>query len=304
MTTNRNSAPRRARPAPKRTTEPEDRHPTSPGALPKESSAIVKMAGDLAGARRDPAELRARVEALGHVLVERPRVDVDDQEFGLYILDPAGARFVITPTGHGQKEDLREVESWCDNRSTKAEPADAERKGGNRQQLDPATLLNAIRDELHPGDGSENDNEGFVRGLARAAERADRLVRELAGMPEKTTSEERHLHADTVTEIKDEHPQADERELKIRVAIRESMPMTPDEEDAMHDKIAAAIGPFDASTNHGAETPLELMYGVRALAHVLFTELGMGERNLCAETLCGLVTLLERDADRAVKCLE
>jgi hypothetical protein len=49
------------------------------------------------------------------------------------------------------------------------------------------------------------------------------------------------LHVDTIREIREEYPDADEREVNLRVAIRESIAMTPDEEDKAYDLIAAAV---------------------------------------------------------------
>ena len=51
------------------------------------------------------------------------------------------------------------------------------------------------------------------------------------------------LHAETVAELREEHRDADEREIKLRVAIRESIGMTRDEEDAAYDRISKAMRP-------------------------------------------------------------
>ena len=50
-----------------------------------------------------------------------------------------------------------------------------------------------------------------------------------------------NLHEQTIAEIREENPEADEREVKLRVAIRESLCMTRDEEDYAYDKISAAV---------------------------------------------------------------
>ena len=50
-----------------------------------------------------------------------------------------------------------------------------------------------------------------------------------------------NLHEQTIAEIREENPEADEREVKLRVAIRESIGMTRDEEDATYERIAAAV---------------------------------------------------------------
>jgi hypothetical protein len=49
------------------------------------------------------------------------------------------------------------------------------------------------------------------------------------------------LHEETVAEIREEHPDADEAEVKLRVAIRESITMTHEEEDATYERISKAL---------------------------------------------------------------
>ena len=49
------------------------------------------------------------------------------------------------------------------------------------------------------------------------------------------------LHEQTVAEIRVENPEAGDREVRLGVAIRESMGMTRDEEDAAFAKIRAAL---------------------------------------------------------------
>jgi hypothetical protein len=49
------------------------------------------------------------------------------------------------------------------------------------------------------------------------------------------------LHEMTVAEIREEYPDADEREVRLRVAIRESIGMTRDEEDATYERISKAL---------------------------------------------------------------
>jgi hypothetical protein len=51
------------------------------------------------------------------------------------------------------------------------------------------------------------------------------------------------LHAETVREIQHEYPDADEQEVKLRVAIRESIAMTRDEESAAYERISKAMQP-------------------------------------------------------------
>ena len=50
-----------------------------------------------------------------------------------------------------------------------------------------------------------------------------------------------NLHEQTVAEIRKEHPDADEREIELRVALRESIGMTRDEEDATYERISKAL---------------------------------------------------------------
>ena len=74
------------------------------------------------------------------------------------------------------------------------------------------------------------------------SEPADKVANRIAAVRDLTADEARDgLHAETVREICEENPEADDREVKLRVAIRESMCMTRDEEDAAYERIAAAI---------------------------------------------------------------
>ena len=57
---------------------------------------------------------------------------------------------------------------------------------------------------------------------------------------EPEAAEPHDLHAETVAEIREEYPDADEREVKLRVAIRESFGATHSEEDAAYERIAKA----------------------------------------------------------------
>ena len=49
------------------------------------------------------------------------------------------------------------------------------------------------------------------------------------------------LHEQTIAEVREENPEADEREVALRVAIRESIGMTRDEEDATYERISEAL---------------------------------------------------------------
>ena len=49
------------------------------------------------------------------------------------------------------------------------------------------------------------------------------------------------LHEQTVAEIREEYRDADEREIKLRAAIRESFGATRDEEEAAFDRIIGAM---------------------------------------------------------------
>jgi hypothetical protein len=50
-----------------------------------------------------------------------------------------------------------------------------------------------------------------------------------------------NLREQTVAEIREEHPDADEQEIKLRVALRESIGMTREEEDLAYARIAKAL---------------------------------------------------------------
>lgn len=49
------------------------------------------------------------------------------------------------------------------------------------------------------------------------------------------------LHEMTVPDIREQYPDADEQEVKLRVAISESISMTPDEQDQAYELISAAV---------------------------------------------------------------
>jgi hypothetical protein len=49
------------------------------------------------------------------------------------------------------------------------------------------------------------------------------------------------LHEQTIAAIHEAHPDADEQEVRLRVAIRESMGLTPEEEAEVYDKISEAL---------------------------------------------------------------
>ena len=61
---------------------------------------------------------------------------------------------------------------------------------------------------------------------------------EFAAFPRQTADTDRST---AIAEIREENPEADEREVRLRVAIRESIGMTRDEEDATYGRIAAAV---------------------------------------------------------------
>jgi hypothetical protein len=63
-----------------------------------------------------------------------------------------------------------------------------------------------------------------------------RQIKALAGWLEPAD-----LHEQTIAEIREENPEADDREVKLRVAIRESIGMTRDEEDATYERISEAL---------------------------------------------------------------
>jgi hypothetical protein len=66
-------------------------------------------------------------------------------------------------------------------------------------------------------------------------------IKALEGWLEPASDEANDLHAQTVAEIREEHPDADEREVRLRVAIRESMGMTRNEEEAAYQRISKAL---------------------------------------------------------------
>lgn len=73
-------------------------------------------------------------------------------------------------------------------------------------------------------------------------EPADKRANRIAAVRDLTADEARDgLHAETVREIRREYPGADEREVKLRVAIRESIGMTAHEEDETYRRIAEAL---------------------------------------------------------------
>ena len=55
------------------------------------------------------------------------------------------------------------------------------------------------------------------------------------------TDEATDLHAQTLAEIREENPEADEQEVKLRVAIRESVCTTRENEDDAYDRINEAL---------------------------------------------------------------
>ena len=74
---------------------------------------------------------------------------------------------------------------------------------------------------------------------------AQKLIDELnqwrSLVPSLAPSNSADPHELTIAEIRDENPEADEREGRLRVAIRESIGMTRDEEDAPYARIAGAV---------------------------------------------------------------
>ena len=91
------------------------------------------------------------------------------------------------------------------------------------------------------------DNDAWVLGIGNSlVEHADVMIEFLdrpMGWPE--LDDERDgggdLREQTIAEIRADHPGADEREIKLRVAIRESICMTPDEEQRAYELISAAV---------------------------------------------------------------
>jgi hypothetical protein len=95
------------------------------------------------------------------------------------------------------------------------------------------------------GDGDDDASYAVMmpnqsrRGLSFAYAEA-KLYHQLTGVEPVGTAKE-NLHEQTVVEIRKEHPDADEREIKLRVALRESIGMTRDEEDATYERISKAL---------------------------------------------------------------
>jgi hypothetical protein len=94
------------------------------------------------------------------------------------------------------------------------------------------------------------ENEEWVMAIGNAIiEQTERMIEFLdrrggwdRPASDLTAEEAREgLHAETVREIRREYPDADEREHKLRVAIRESAGMTPREEQRTYDLISAAL---------------------------------------------------------------
>jgi len=66
-------------------------------------------------------------------------------------------------------------------------------------------------------------------------------IRQLERWLPPVEGEPKDLHAQTIAEVREENADADERENAVRVAIRESIGMTRDEQDATYERIAAAM---------------------------------------------------------------
>jgi hypothetical protein len=62
-----------------------------------------------------------------------------------------------------------------------------------------------------------------------------------AHVPEAPAAKKNELHEETIAEIREECPDADEREVELRIAIRESFGATRTEEDAAYERISGAL---------------------------------------------------------------
>jgi histidinol-phosphate/aromatic aminotransferase/cobyric acid decarboxylase-like protein len=94
------------------------------------------------------------------------------------------------------------------------------------------------------------DNQEWVMAVGNAIiEQTERMIEFLdrpggwdRPAPDLTAEEARDgLHAETVREIRRQYPDADDREHKLRVAIRESVGMTAHEEQRAYELISAAL---------------------------------------------------------------
>jgi hypothetical protein len=88
----------------------------------------------------------------------------------------------------------------------------------------------------------QQDAVGAIQDrLLTAQKLIDELNQWRSLVPSLAPSDSLGLHEQTIAEIREEHPEANDREVALRVAIRESMCMTRDEEQATYDKISAAM---------------------------------------------------------------
>ena len=104
------------------------------------------------------------------------------------------------------------------------------------------TQIKAFDGWLQPAD-EPADNIAAIRELTsdEARDVAKRINR-IAAVRDLTAEEARDgLHAETVRELRAEYPDADEREVRLRVAIRESIGMTRHEEEEVYDRISKAL---------------------------------------------------------------